>query len=193
VRFLLYGPVPWLLPGLLLSAVVGLVAARWIGGRLRVNPAVAFTMIVGIGLVVSATLTPLRGAIEHGATGQGACDLSRVWPIPPTAWFELSDPAMNVWMFVPLGLAIGLVPRSHTKVGLIVAAIALPFLIESIQLAVPVLARGCEAADVVDNLTGLVLGLAAGAALGLLARATAGGGLGGAGVTAHDETPAERR
>lgn len=46
---------------------------------------------------------------------------------------------------------------------MLAAAVALPFVIEATQLLVPSLGRACESADVVDNLTGLVLGLAAGA------------------------------
>jgi hypothetical protein len=45
---------------------------------------------------------------------------------------------------------------------LTVAAIALPFAIETTQMVVPVIERGCQSADVFDNLTGLAVGLAIG-------------------------------
>ncbi len=51
-----------------------------------------------------------------------------------------------------------------------IAAIALPFAIETIQLLLPVLDRACESADVVDNLTGLVIGLGGGVVAGWLGR-----------------------
>ena len=38
------------------------------------------------------------------------------------------------------------------------AAIALPFAIETVQFAVTPLVRACQSADVVDNLTGLLVG-----------------------------------
>ena len=50
----------------------------------------------------------------------------------------------------------------------VVAAIALPFAIEATQLLVPLLGRGCESADVVDNLIGLAIGLAIGLVAGWL-------------------------
>jgi hypothetical protein len=37
-------------------------------------------------------------------------------------------------------------------------AVLSPFAIETAQLLLPVLGRGCQSADVFDNLTGLVLG-----------------------------------
>ena len=45
----------------------------------------------------------------------------------------------------------------------------LPASIELIQLLVPPLGRECQSADVIDNLTGLVVGLAAGVVARLLA------------------------
>jgi hypothetical protein len=45
---------------------------------------------------------------------------------------------------------------------LLLAAIALPFVIEIIQLLAPVLARGCQSSDVIDNLIGLSIGFAIG-------------------------------
>jgi glycopeptide antibiotics resistance protein len=69
-----------------------------------------------------------------------------------------------VVLFLPLGLALGLVPpdrgwrRSAIALGLLS-----PFIVEGTQLLVRTLGRGCEAADIVDNLTGMVLGLVLGA------------------------------
>ena len=174
MRSALFGPVPWLVPGVLLSVVVGLVAAGPLAAALRVRRALAFAVIVSFGLIVSTTLTPLRRAVEHGSVGTGWCDLSRVWPLPFDSWLSFSDPTGNILLFIPLGLAIGLVPRSPAKVVLLEAAIVLPFVIETVQLLAPVLARGCEAADVVDNLTGLLIGLAAGTVLGRFVSASPG-------------------
>jgi hypothetical protein len=70
--------------------------------------------------------------------------------------------------FIPLGLGIGLLGRRRLTGILLLAAIALPFMIETIQLLVPVIARGCQSSDVVDNLIGLSIGLAIGAVAGLL-------------------------
>jgi len=76
-----------------------------------------------------------------------------------------NDSLLNVVFFVPLGVVIGLAPRTTRKVALILAAGLLPFVIESTQLLVPALARSCESADVFDNLTGLAVGLVTGPAI----------------------------
>jgi VanZ family protein len=70
-------------------------------------------------------------------------------------------------------VAIGLFPRSRRTAAVVIAAIALPFAIETIQLLLPVLDRACESADVVDNLTGLVLGLGGGVVAARLGRSLA--------------------
>ena len=57
---------------------------------------------------------------------------------------------------------------------LVVGALLLPFAIEITQLLVHVLGRGCQSTDLIDNLTGLVLGLAAGAVIGRVAPGAAG-------------------
>jgi glycopeptide antibiotics resistance protein len=67
---------------------------------------------------------------------------------------------------VPLGAAISLLPRSRRKAAIVVAAFALPFAIERVQLLAPLLHGGCQSADVIDNLTGLAIGLAGGVVAG---------------------------
>jgi glycopeptide antibiotics resistance protein len=164
--------VPWFLPGVGVSVVLGLLVGGRIGQALGVGRGSAGALIVSLGIILSATLTPLRGAIEIGATGSGVCDLSRMGLAPLGELFRFNDAGRNVLMFIPLGLSIGLFPRSRRTAAFVAAAIALPFVIETIQLLLPVLDRACESADVFDNLTGLVVGLAGGAvALRLLASA----------------------
>jgi glycopeptide antibiotics resistance protein len=89
---------------------------------------------------------------------------------PLSELLRFNDASLNVLLFMPLGVSIGLMPRSRLKVIVFVAAIALPFAIETTQMLLPLLDRSCESADVIDNLTGLVLGLAGGFAVGWLAR-----------------------
>ena len=71
-------------------------------------------------------------------------------------------------MFIPLGATIGLLPGSRRKAAIVIAAIALPFAIETTQLLAPALDRACESADVVDNLSGLAIGLVGGVVAGRL-------------------------
>ena len=153
---------PWLLPGVAVWVAVALVAGGRVGRALGVRRAVAMALIVSLGIILSATLTPLRGALDFGTVGGGSCDFSRVGFAPLRDLLRFGDTSLNVLMFVPLGVSIGLLPRSRLKLAIVVAAIALPFAIEATQLVVLWLDRACESADVVDNLTGLAIGLGGG-------------------------------
>ena len=161
---------PWLLPGLILSILVGLAAGPRVGRALRTGWPVAWALVVGFGLVISATLTPLSGVFEFGVPGSGVCDMSRLGPAPIQELVHIGDTSLNVLLFIPLGVAIGLLPRSRLKAVIACVAIVLPFVIETIQLLLPVLGRGCESADVADNLTGLLVGWLTGAGLAFAGR-----------------------
>jgi len=176
---LLESLLPWFFPGVTISLVVGLVTSGVVGRSLGVSRIVALALILSLGIILSATLTPLRWAIDFGAAGTGACNFSRIGLAPLGELLRFDDTSLNVLLFIPLGVTIGLVPRSRRKAAIVAAAIALPFAIETVQLLVPWLDRGCESADVVDNLTGLFVGLAAGSVAGRAAapwRGTSHGG-----------------
>jgi hypothetical protein len=156
------GDFAWFWPGVMLSIALGLA----IGGRaaqaLRVPRAVATALILGAGLIVSATLTPSREALTQGAIGTGRCEIGRIGPASIAELLSFGDPTFNVLLFVPLGVAIGLFPVSRRMAALVMAAVILPFAIEAIQLLATGLGRGCQSSDVADNLTGLVVGLVIG-------------------------------
>lgn len=99
-------------------------------------------------------------ALSYGALGSGTCDLSRMRLAGPADLLTLNDIGLNVLLFVPLGVVLGLTRRSRYGAAAIVAAVALPFAIETIQLLVLPLDRACQSGDVIDNLTGLLIGLA---------------------------------
>lgn len=156
--------VPWFFPGVLVSIAIGLGVRSRVAAALAMSRTDAFATLVSLGVIISATLLPLRAVIVSGATGSGTCDLSRVGLASVTELMTASvhDTLLNILLFVPLGLAIGVATRSPYKALLVLAAIALPIAIEGTQLFVPSLGRSCETADVFDNLTGLGLGLLAG-------------------------------
>jgi VanZ family protein len=160
--------VPWFLPGAVIAFALGLAACGPLGRVLGVGRVVAWLGIVSFGLIVVTTLTPQREALDLGAIGSGTCDFSRVTLAPLAFYAADNDAAENVFLFVPLGVAIALVPRSRRKAALVVGAVSLPFAIEAIQRQVVVFNRACQSADVVDNLAGLAIGLVVG---GLLAYA----------------------
>jgi glycopeptide antibiotics resistance protein len=161
---------PWFLPGTALFTLIGLLVARPLARWLQTHPVIAWGLVVSFGIVVSATLTPLRGVFNFAATG-GACDFSRIGLAPLDDLGEINDTTLNILMVIPLGIALGLLGRSGRMALLIAAAVALPFVIETTQLLIPALERGCQSADVFDNLTGLAIGLAIGALASLLAGA----------------------
>jgi hypothetical protein len=164
------GDVAWFWPGLVISIVVSVVLSVPVGRALRVRWPIAMILLLGLGFIAAATLTPSREALRFGTVGSGTCDLSRIGLAPIADLFPPGDPTFNVLLYIPVGAVIGLFPRSRRKVVLIVAAVALPIVIETIQLFATGLDRACQSADVSDNLTGLIIGIVLGLCLGAIAR-----------------------
>lgn len=162
------GVLPWFLPGVAVSMTIALVACRPFGKLLAARRLLSWAILVGFGAIVSATLTPLHGALSFEPVGTGTCDLSRFGPAPIAHLLRFNDTSLNVALFIPLGIAISLVQAAGPRLALTFASTALPFVIELIQFLVPVLNRGCQSADIVDNLTGLLVGLVVGAGLRFL-------------------------
>jgi hypothetical protein len=156
--------VPWFLPGAAASLAISLAVCgpigRVLGARAR-----HLALLFGPGLVIAATLTPQREAVDLGATGTGTCDFGRITLASPAFYGGANDAGENVLMFVPIGVAVALMPRSRRTAALAAGALLLPFMIEAVQLQALALDRACESADVVDNLAGLAIGLAIGVAL----------------------------
>ena len=156
---------PWLLPGIFVASILSALLSAGAGRAFGVRQVVAWVLLVSLGVIIAATLTPLRGAFA-GDVGSGTCDLSRLGPASIDELRTDRDAVLNILIFVPFGFAIGLLPRGRRKAAVVALAIALPFAIEAIQLLVPALARGCQSADVADNLVGLMVGIAVGALVG---------------------------
>ncbi len=147
------------LPGVVISLVVSLALARRVGRMLGVGPALGFGLVISLGVVLSATVTPSYDALTRDVLGTGTCDLARD-RLP--SWNQLARPGdilLNVLLFLPLGIAIGLCPPSRVKLGVVALAVVLPFAIEVVQLIAIPLGRACQSGDVIDNLTGLTLGV----------------------------------
>jgi glycopeptide antibiotics resistance protein len=164
--------IPLFLPGLGVSIVAAFLLAGAARRTLDAGLLLSWVLIVSLGLILSATVTPSGEANQSGMAGMAACDVSRIGFAGIREVLVFGDTGLNVVLFVPLGAAIGLLPRSREKAVIVVGAIALPFAIETVQLLLPSLHRGCQSADVVDNLTGLAIGLAGGFVAGWLAMRT---------------------
>ena len=152
---------PGFLPGLAVSVLLAMLLYRYLGRRLGISEPVALLLLISFGAIVAATLTPGHEAFPPMHAG-ASCDVSRIGPAPLTNYTALGTTGLNVLLFVPLGALIALLPRSRVMAFAVVGAALLPFTIEAIQLAATPLDRACQSGDVVDNMLGLALGLAAG-------------------------------
>lgn len=156
--------ITWLVPGVVLSLAVASLASARVGRALGVPRASAMLLVASVGWIVAATLTPIS-SIDRRLSAN--CDFSRLGPPSPSDLTSVNDTSLNVLLFVPLGIALVLVVRRPWSLLLVAAAVAAPVLIEALQLWLPALRRGCQSADVVDNLLGLAVGLCMGAAITL--------------------------
>lgn len=162
------GDISQFVPGLVIAASVGLVASPLVSRFLGVGGLLGYGASTSLAAILLTTLAPGGDAPTPGSF-TGSCDLSRLGPGTIADLMTINEVSLNILLFVPLGVAIGLVPRSRRKAAAIGLAIALPIAIEFLQLTIPSLGRYCDSADVADNLTGLLAGLLAGTVLGLLA------------------------
>jgi VanZ family protein len=162
------GILPWFLPGLAITTVIALAIAGRVARRLRTERWIAVLLVMSVGAVLAATIPPISGGLDYHPPPPGQCDFSRIGPAALSQYLQIDDPSLNVILFVPLGLAIGLLGRSPAAARLFVPALALSPAVEATQSLVPILGRGCESADVVDNLLGLGIGLAVGVLLSVV-------------------------
>jgi hypothetical protein len=167
---------PWLWPALALAISGSLVAFRPLARVLRAPRPVAFLLLLSLGGIVALTLTPGADAFLPYHYFQD-CLVEVVRPIGFGRVLNLGERGLNVLLFIPFGAAIGALPWSKVKGGVLGASLVLPFAVEGIQYLVPALDRSCTTVDIIDNLTGLVIGLVIGVVvrLGLTLVGRAGG------------------
>ena len=166
---------PWLWPALALAVSISLVLFRPLARALHAPQPVALLILLGIGGIAALTLTPGEDAFTPSLVQD--CFVRLVPPIGVGRVLNLGERGLNVLLFLPLGLGLGLLPGSRTKLALVTGALVLPFVIEGIQYVAPALDRSCSTVDLVDNLTGLLVGLVAGLVCRLvLSIASRGGG-----------------
>jgi hypothetical protein len=158
------GAVPLSVLAITLTLVVSLAASDALARRLHSKRSVAALLLFGFGFVLSATVVPTGAALE-GEMSDGVCDFSRIGLASIDRLTRLNVTTLNVLLFVPLGVAVGLLPRTRQSLVVALAATSLTFVVELIQLLLPALGRGCETADMADNLLGLALGLFVGIVL----------------------------
>jgi hypothetical protein len=153
---------PLFLPVVLVVATAAVAGAVLFARATGAAKPLGVFVIIAIGVVVAATLTPQAAAFE-GVRGSGSCDMSRLGPADLGGYLEAGETLGNVLLFLPLGIGLGLLPTSRTRAALLALALSLPFVVEGVQMVLPALDRACQGADIVDNLLGLGIGLAVGA------------------------------
>jgi len=151
---------PGFLPGLAVSLVLATLLRRRVADWLGTSEPVAWLLLASLGGIVAATLTP--GSEVFGQALPSPCDTSRVTAAPLAEYAALGESGLNVLLFVPLGIAVALLPRSQVMVLAVVGGVLLPVAIEAIQLAAVPLGRVCQTADITDNAIGFALGFGAG-------------------------------
>ena len=130
------------------------------------RPLHTFLLLLSVAGIIALTLTP---TIRLGDP-KPYCDIASLRPIGFDQLVSISDRSLNVLLFIPAGIALGLLPRSRAKAVAIGIAALAPLAIELTQAVATDLGRACEAIDVVDNLAGLAIGLVLAWLLTLAAR-----------------------
>lgn len=169
---LIFPGYPGFVPGTLLAVVISFVVNGLVSKALYVRRSLALGIIITLGLILSATLTVGGEGLIHGISDVKCCNFKRLMLAPVAELLAVNETSLNVFLFVPFGLAIGLIHRSPRKVSILVTAFFLPFGIETVQLLMPVMNRTCQSADVIDNLFGLVVGFLLGTLITLLTKKT---------------------
>jgi hypothetical protein len=161
------GATPWLWPGAAVAGPAAVLLARPAGRLLRARAWHAGLLLAGLAGIALVTLTPSEtGSLVTGHAGSapGFCDLHAH---APTLAPRLEERSLNVALFLPAGLAVGMLPAPRVRWWALAALLTLPAVIEGCQfLGYPELGRSCQAQDVVQNVTGAAIG----ATLGLLLR-----------------------
>jgi hypothetical protein len=154
----------------LLSAVVGLAVGR------RLGPVAGFSwfgLTWSVAVIGVVTLIPAENGLGYIPADQHAtsCSWDIGGPSPDGFWIlGGGQQLLNAVLFVPAGiflvLALARWRAGRVLVPLGLAALAAYSLaIEETQLHVARIDRACDVTDIIDNVTGAVIGVAIGVAL----------------------------
>lgn len=162
--------ITWFWPGMAVVLVMSWVLGPLVARLLRIDRRLAWLLVLTIGLVLAVEATPLRGPFGLDLTAQRPCDLGRRWFATLPEITAMGDVTLDIALFIPAGLVMAGLPVSPRSVVVMAGMLALPGLIEVVQLVVPTLARGCQSGDAIDGLTGLGVGLGVGVVVRLVRR-----------------------
>lgn len=92
------------------------------GEKLEVGRVLGYALILWLGVILSATMTPSISGLADPDRVMAWCDLSRIGPPPFDQLRTLNDVGLNVFLFVPLGLLVSAVARHRWKTLICAAA-----------------------------------------------------------------------
>ena len=116
------------------------------------------------GIVTAVTATTPFSGWNWGAEIT-ACNWASWLPLPPTQWLETSSDALNIWFFVPAGIAAMLLATRKRRLAAAAIVMLVPAMCETAQHFFPAAGRVCIAEDIANNLVGAVVGFLVGIAI----------------------------
>ena len=163
-----------------LSGIVCALLALALQGRLGWFSALAVAGFVwSLAVIASITLIPADGApgIVSAEGRLTTCSWDIGGPAPDGFWiFAGGQRMLNTVVFVPSGVLLVLALARWPRVAWVGVPVGLALLaaysvgIEATQLALARIDRACDVTDVVDNVTGAVLGVGIGLLLAVVLR-----------------------
>ena len=150
---------PWAIPLVAASSVAAVVVALVLQKTRGAGAWLVAALIVSGALVVALTLTPNAG-IEDSYFVDPRFDRGP-WGYlrQPEYWLHLDSRTLNVALFIPLGLTLGLLARGAARWVILGLGLVLPWLVEGLQAMLP-FNRDSQAIDLADNTTGFLIGFA---------------------------------
>ncbi len=146
-----------------LIGLAGVLITAVFARRIAALTGLGVPLVLGLGfslsLIAAATLSPAPLGLS------GACLRDVDSPLG-RGLLVRSDRMLNTWLFVPLGLFAG--AAAVRRAWVLLAAFAVPFVVEGLQRLLPVLGRRCQFQDLVDNMWGLILGALVGFGIAVL-------------------------
>ncbi|MGC4110045.1 MAG: VanZ family protein [Nocardioides sp.] len=162
---------------LLFAAAAGLVAAvvgLAVGRRMRLLAGLAwFGVVWSVAVIAIVTLVPARNGLGYIPADEHAtsCSWDIGGPAPGGFWiFGGGQRLLNTLLFVPAGF-FWVVAVCRWRAGRLLVPLGLLALtayslgIEETQLHVARIDRACDVTDIIDNVSGAVLGIAGGLAV----------------------------
>ena len=173
------GGTSWMLLFAAGAGLLAIVAGLGVGRRLGPVAGFAwFGLLWSVAVIGIVTLIPARNGLGYIPAGEHAtsCSWDIGGPSPDGFWiFGGGQQVLNTVLFVPAGvflvLALARWRAGWMLVPLGLAALAAYSLgIEETQLHVARIDRACDVTDIIDNVTGAVLGVGAGVVLAVALR-----------------------